>query len=150
MTTLASSLSGVRIDNKPVEPQQPWAVEVTEPATGAPLFELTGGAEPEANAALDAAERAFDDWSKQSADHRAGVLRRIAADLRDERTTAEIAELITRETGKRLAESRAEVGLSAKFCEWFADAISGASEQVWSVAPGVRHNVLRRPPRPRR
>lgn len=53
--------------------------------------------------------------------------------------------LISRETGKRLAESRAEVGLSAAFFEWFADAIRSRSGASHSVVPGLRHEVIQRP-----
>lgn len=144
MTSNDNSLSGVRINGRRVEPSTPWTVTVTEPATGGVLAELAGGAQTEAVAAIEAAASALPEWADRPANQRAGALRRIAAELRAEATVAEIGELISRETGKRIAEARAEVGLSAGFFEWFADAVSGANA-AWSVAPGLRHDVIQRP-----
>lgn len=139
------TLAGVRIDGKEVEADAPWETTVTEPATGAELARLAGGGEREARAALDAAARAERDWGESPVAARAEALRAIAAELRAQPIAERIAVTITRETGKRLAEARAEVELSAAFFVWFADAIRAKAGTIHSVAPGLRHEVVQRP-----
>ncbi|PSK95885.1 succinate-semialdehyde dehydrogenase/glutarate-semialdehyde dehydrogenase [Murinocardiopsis flavida] len=136
--------NGVRINGGPADPEVPWRSTVLDPATGAACADLVGGAEPEARRALDAAAAALDGWSAAPAAHRAAALRGIAADLRAEPACGEIAALITRETGKRIAEARAEVGLSAAFFDWFADAAGVRAGASLSVVPGLRHEVAER------
>lgn len=139
-----SELLGVRVNGAAVEPAEPWRVPVLEPATGKETTALVGGSEAEARRALEAAAGAFNDWAGTPATRRAEALRRIAADLREEGTGERIAVHISRETGKRIAEARAEIGLSATFFEWFADAISARAETVHRVVPGLRHEVAER------
>jgi succinate-semialdehyde dehydrogenase/glutarate-semialdehyde dehydrogenase len=141
MTHTSQSLTGVRIDRATVEPHRPTRHELTDPATGASWTTVVHGGEPEARRALDSAAKALPDWSGLTAGRRAQILRAVAADLREPGLTAELAGLITRESGKRIAEARAEVGLSAAFFEWFADVISGRADQAWSHVPGLRHEV---------
>ncbi len=143
--TEVETLVGVRINGEPVQPAQPWRTNVIEPATGKPLFELIGGGAAEARAVLDEAERSRRGWADTPPAARAEALRRIASALRDETEAERLAVLISRETGKRIAESRAEVGLSAAFFEWFADAIRSRSGASHSVVPGLRHEVVQRP-----
>ncbi|MBB5158882.1 aldehyde dehydrogenase family protein [Saccharopolyspora phatthalungensis] len=139
------TLAGVRINGEPVQPAQPWRTVVTEPATGQDLAQLIGGGKAEAMAALDAAASAERPWAETAVAARAEALRAIAADLRAEPGAEQLAVAISRETGKRIAESRAEVGLSAAFFEWFADAIRSRHGQSHSVVPGLRHEVIQRP-----
>lgn len=141
----ATTLPGVRIAGRTVEPATAWTTPVLEPATGEALFELVGGGETEARRAADTAAGAMSEWSDQPATRRAAALRRIAVDLRVEATVSELGALISRETGKRVAEGRAEVGLSAAFFEWFADAVAHEQTAAWSVASGLRHEVGHRP-----
>ncbi|AXK31866.1 aldehyde dehydrogenase family protein [Streptomyces armeniacus] len=141
MTTVTRTLSGVRIDNGTPEPQSPAPHELVDPATGAAWATVVYGGEAEARRALDSAARVLPAWAALPAGRRAAALRAIAADLREDGLTARLAGLITRETGKRIAEARAEVGLSAAFFEWFADAVSGRAERAWSHVPGLRHEV---------
>lgn len=143
--TAATGESAVRIGNKEVVTDDPWPLTVTEPATGEPMAQLIGGGAADGRYAVDAAAAAFEQWAGTQVATRATALRAIAADLRDPATTEELAVLTARETGKRLAEARAEVGLSAGFCEWFADAIGTRSGELWNVVPGIRHQVEHRP-----
>ena len=137
--------AGVRINAKDEVPSDPWRWQTTEPATGAGHAQILGGTRTEASRAVDAAAAALPDWAATPVARRAAILREIAAALRTEPVTAELAELTSRETGKRLAEARAEVGLSAGFFEWFADAVSVRSGTVLDVVPGLRHQVSEHP-----
>lgn len=144
-TNTVHTVAGVRINGTPVEPTRAWRVAVTEPATGGDLAQLVGGGKAEALAALEATARAEHQWGDTAVAARAESLRAIAADLRAEPGAEQLAVMISRETGKRLAEARAEVGLSAGFFEWFADAIRTRHGQSHAVVPGIRHEVIQRP-----
>lgn len=142
--TTTHPASGCRIPG--VErPDQPWPVEVLEPATGEVLAAYVGGGQADAARAVDVAAAALPDWSATPAARRAAALLAIAAELRDPAVAEELAVLTARETGKRLAEARAEVGMSAGFCEWFAAAVQGRRDETLRAVPGIRHEVDARP-----
>lgn len=143
--TPVETLAGVRINGEPVQPAQPWHATVTEPATADKRAQLVGGGTSEASAALDAAARAERPWGDTAVATRAATLRAVADDLRAEPAAEQLAVAISRETGKRIAEARAEVGLSAAYFDWFADAIRSRHGQSHSVVPGLRHEVIQRP-----
>ena len=92
---------------------------VTNPATGALLAHLPDLGEAETEHAIQAAEAAYPAWRAQSAKARGALLRRwfdlITAHTED------LAQLMTSEQGKPLAEARAEVTYGASFVEWFAE-----------------------------
>src|SRR5579875_454769 len=138
-------MTAVRIDGALTEPAGPIAIEIIEPATGKVVAELAGGGAQDAAHALDITAAAFPAWSQTAVTARAQVLRRIAADLRDPVTAAAMATLIARETGKRLAEATAEVGLSAGFFDWFAAAAETRHDELWDRVPGIRHEVTQHP-----
>jgi succinate-semialdehyde dehydrogenase/glutarate-semialdehyde dehydrogenase len=94
-------------------------VTTVNPATGESLasYQETGAGEIEA--ILARAHAAAAAWRRTPPAERAEALRRLARALRDDRD--ELALLATREMGKPLAESRAEVDKCAWSCEWFAD-----------------------------
>lgn len=145
MSAPSAVVCGVRVGNRAVDPAQPWSCDVVEPATGQALAQVAGGGADDARLAADTAASALAGWSSTAATVRASALRRIAAALRRESVVDELAMLTTRETGKRLAEARAEVGLSAVYFDWFADAVCATPGQGWNVVPGVHHEVHRRP-----
>ena len=94
-------------------------VTTIDPATGDPLatYEETGP--EELDAILERAHTAAASWRLTPPAQRAKALGRLASALRAERE--ELALLATREMGKPLAESLAEVDKCAWCCEWFAD-----------------------------
>ncbi|MER6463816.1 aldehyde dehydrogenase family protein [Streptomyces sp. NPDC001228] len=126
-------------------PTQPWPVSVTEPATGAEFAEFVGGGAKDAAYAADVAARALPGWAGTPAVARAAALQTIADRLREPEPAAELAELTARETGKRLAEARAEVGMSAAFFSWFAAAAATRDDRVTRAVPGIRHQISHRP-----
>lgn len=138
-----SQVPGWRSGGGPAEPAEPIALEVTDPTTGTFLASVLGGGVAEARHAVGGASAALATWSNYSTVVRAHALREAAASLRS--ATEDLATLISLETGKRLAESRAEVGLSAEFFEWFADVAATARSQAWHVRPGVTHHVETQP-----
>ena len=92
---------------------------VTDPATGATLAEVPDMGAAETRRAIAAAEAAWPAWRAQTAKERAAVLRRWF-DLQLQHQEA-LAQLMTAEQGKPLAEARGEVIYGASFVEWFAE-----------------------------
>ena len=92
---------------------------VTDPATGAEVAAVPDLGAGDAARAIDAAARALPSWSAKTAKDRATILRRWFDLITAETET--LAQLMTTEQGKPLAEARAEVGYGASFIEWFAE-----------------------------
>ncbi|MCD1619304.1 NAD-dependent succinate-semialdehyde dehydrogenase [Salipiger manganoxidans] len=94
-------------------------IKVTDPATGSSVGQVPDGGAVETELAVAAARAAFPAFAALTAAERAGMLHRLA-DLIDAHGPA-LAELLTREQGKPLAEARGEVGMSAAYIRWFAE-----------------------------
>ena len=94
-------------------------VITVNPATGKPLAEYPAFSDADVDAALDRAAAAQTGWAALPYPERAAVLRRAAEGLRA--GIDELALLVTREMGKPLAESRAEVEKCATACDYYAE-----------------------------
>jgi len=92
---------------------------VLNPATGELISKVPRGGKKEALQAVEAAYNAFEAWSGTTAYERARLLKKYY-DLIIE-NEQELAELMTREMGKPLAEARAEVQYAANYIEWYAE-----------------------------
>jgi succinate-semialdehyde dehydrogenase/glutarate-semialdehyde dehydrogenase len=97
---------------------------VDDPAIGEVICEIADAGEGDAQAAIDAAAEAQEQWAATPVRTRADLLR-AAYDAVWARAD-EFALLITREMGKPLAEARAEVAYGADFLRWF-------SEEAWRI-----------------
>ena len=95
------------------------AVVTVDPATGRRLAEYPAFSGADVDAALDRAAATQVGWATLPVTGRAAVLRRAAVLLRE--GAEELALLVTREMGKPLAESRAEVEKCATACDWYAE-----------------------------
>jgi succinate-semialdehyde dehydrogenase / glutarate-semialdehyde dehydrogenase len=73
----------------------------------------------ETRRAVEAAEAALPAWQAKSAKERAALLRRLH-DLMIEHQE-DLAQILTAEMGKPLAEARGEIAYSASYVEWFAE-----------------------------
>ena len=92
---------------------------VLNPANGETVAQVAKGGAAEAQQAISAAERAFPAWRKLTAKERAQRVRRwYELMLANQRG---LAELMTREQGKPIAEAMGEVMYAASFLEWFAE-----------------------------
>lgn len=103
--------------------------ETIDPSTGKPWAIMPAANEANINAAVDAASRAFASpaWSDLTATQRGKLLMRLG-DLVAEHAS-ELAELETRDTGKIIRETRAQVGYVAEYYRYFgglADKIEGS------------------------
>lgn len=114
------------------------------PATAQPIAELPHACEQDLDEALAAAARAFPEWSATPANERAKILKR-AAELVRERIDA-IAETLTLEQGKPVAESKGEVLYAADVIEWYAEEAKRAYGRVIpSRFPGQKNIVQLEP-----
>ena len=72
----------------------------------------------EAKAVVQASHDAFQEWKLKSLDERAKVIAAIAAKLREKKE--DFAQLMTREVGKLIRDSRDEIELCAAICDYTA------------------------------
>ncbi|RLQ86580.1 NAD-dependent succinate-semialdehyde dehydrogenase [Planomicrobium sp. Y74] len=94
-------------------------INVMNPATGEQVGTVPNGGEDEATQAIEAAAAAFPEWSKTTAYHRSELLMKWHDLLMENKQ--EVAEIMTKEMGKPLAESIGEIEYSAAFISWFAE-----------------------------
>jgi succinate-semialdehyde dehydrogenase/glutarate-semialdehyde dehydrogenase len=94
-------------------------VEVHNPADGTLIATAASASGEQAEAAVEAASRAFKSWSRMLARERSTILRRWF-ELIVERAD-DLAMILTAEQGKPFAEARGEVIYGAGFIEWFAE-----------------------------
>ena len=117
---------------------------IDNPATGAVLAKVPRCGEAETTAAVEAASRAFKPWAKKQAKERSVILRKwfdlIMANQED------LAQIMTAEQGKPLAESRGEVAYAASFVEFYAEEAKRIyGETIPSPFPGSRIIVAKQP-----
>ncbi|MGC4763810.1 aldehyde dehydrogenase family protein [Micromonospora sp. DT46] len=118
---------------------------VVDPSTGTAFAEVSTGGSADAARALAAATAALPAWAATPVAERAAALRAIADDIEALATRPDWAGLITRETGKRLAESTAELGLTVTYFRVMADLVERQEEQRLTVVPQHEHRVAARP-----
>ncbi|MBI0331338.1 NAD-dependent succinate-semialdehyde dehydrogenase [Burkholderia plantarii] len=113
---------------------------VVNPATLQELGRVPLATAADLEQALQTAKRAFDVWRKTVPAERARILKDGANLIRER--VAHIAELLTLEEGKPLAESRDEVLRAAEYFEWFAEEARRIDGRVVpSNRPGVQQLV---------
>lgn len=119
-------------------------IEVTNPATNERIASVPNGGAVEARRAVAAAAEALPGWRSRTAFDRGKILRRIA-ELMLERQER-LAELMTREQGKPLAEARGEIAYAASFIDWAAEEGKRLyGELVPASAQNKRILVMRQP-----
>lgn len=92
---------------------------VTNPATGEVIAQVANCAAGETHRAIEAAERAQIEWRKTPAKEKARVLRRLFDLMMTHQE--DLAQIMTLEQGKPLAEAKGEIAYGAAFLEWFAE-----------------------------
>jgi succinate-semialdehyde dehydrogenase / glutarate-semialdehyde dehydrogenase len=120
---------------------------VEDPATGEALAQVADASPADCMAALDAAAAAQDSWAATAPRERSRALRRGAHALREQ--IEPLALVLTREMGKPLAESRAEVEFAADYLDWFADEAVRIEGRTSTSPDGASaHLVMRGPAGP--
>lgn len=93
--------------------------DLINPATEEVLMQVPFGGGADAEAAIDAAARAFPDWAGRTPYQRAAILMAAAAWIRQR--LDDLMVLTTEECGKPVAQSRAEWETAANLFEWYAE-----------------------------
>ncbi|TDS16085.1 NAD-dependent succinate-semialdehyde dehydrogenase [Sphingobacterium paludis] len=110
---------------------------VINPATGRSIGTVPDLTIEDTKKAIKAAEKAWLDWKNVSVGDRCRLVRKIF-ELIDEHKE-EIAEIMTKESGKPLTESLVEVDYANSFMEWFSEEGKRAyGETIPSTKPGTR------------
>ena len=108
-------------------------IEVTNPATGEVIGTVPNCGEAETLRAIDAAAAAFADFAAMDLMTRVGLLWKLHDALMDNQ--AALAELLTVEMGKPLAEAKGEIAIGAQYVRWFAEEARRAKGEI--VPAGV-------------
>ena len=116
------------------------SVQTSDPATGQPLAAYEEASPDEVDTILTRAHAAAAAWRLTPPTERAESVRQLAGSLRGRRE--ELALMATREMGKPLVDSRAEVEKCAWACEWFADHGPEMLEPDPVETEPVRSNVV--------
>lgn len=117
---------------------------VTNPATGGKIGLVADAGISETKRAIEAAKNAQPAWAAKTAKDRASVLRRFFNLMMEHQE--DLAQIITAEQGKPLAESRGEIGYAANFIEWFAEEGKRVyGDVIPTHAAGKRIIVLKQP-----
>ena len=122
------------------EPETP----VHCPATGMLLGSVPSFGGSEAEAAVEAAQKAFQPWAARTAKERGAILRAWYELILAHR--ADLARILTAEQGKPLAEALGEIDYAASYIEFYAEeAKRVAGETLPSHRRDGRIMVLRQP-----
>ena len=93
--------------------------EVTNPANQKVIAEINNSGASDAILAVQAADSALPAWRAKTANERSSILRTwfdLVMQHQDE-----LAEILTTEQGKPLAEAKGEIAYGANYIEWYAE-----------------------------
>jgi succinate-semialdehyde dehydrogenase/glutarate-semialdehyde dehydrogenase len=134
--------TGAFIDGQWLSGNQHYAVN--NPATRQVLAQVVKADGVLADQAVRSAEQAFQTWKHTTAKYRASILKKWADAMLAHQE--DLAQILTAEQGKPLAEARGEVVYAASFIEWFAEEATRAyGDVVPSHKSGARVLVLKEP-----
>ncbi|MBE3582264.1 MAG: NAD-dependent succinate-semialdehyde dehydrogenase [Thermoanaerobacteraceae bacterium] len=126
------------------EGSSPSRKEIINPATLEVIGSVSEAGDTEIQLALNAADRAYREWSRLTPARRGEMLHRAASEVRAR--VDSIARLLTMEQGKPLAEARGEVTSAAQALDYYAEE---AQRIVGEVLPtnkdDTRSLVIRQP-----
>jgi succinate-semialdehyde dehydrogenase/glutarate-semialdehyde dehydrogenase len=118
--------------------------KVNNPATGELLAEVADLSPEQIDASIETASAALPAWSAKTAHERAAILKKWHALVLA--NAESLAQTMTAEQGKPLAEARGEVAFGATFLEWFAEEAKRAYGEVIPTAfAGKRYTTIRQP-----
>ena len=107
------------IDGQWCDAENGETLPVLNPANGETIVEIARCGTAETRRAIEAAERAQVEWRQTTAKERTAILRKwleLTLDAQED-----LAQIMTAEQGKPLAESRGEIAYGASYIEWFAE-----------------------------
>lgn len=119
-------------------------IDVVDPSTERVIATVADASVDDALAAVDAASDAAADWRARAPRERAEILRRCW-ELLVERAEP-IAQLISQENGKSLADSRGEMAYAAEFFRWYAEEAVRVIGQISRAPSGSNRIVVQHEP----
>src|SRR5699024_11759877 len=132
------------INGKWIDSSDKKETKVFNPADGSVVGSVPEGTKNDDTKAIDAADTAFYTWSNLTASNRGDLLRKAYDILVEE--TDKIAEILTMEQGKPLAEAKGEVGAAAGFLHWYSEEAKRIyGETIPASDPNKRLLVIKQP-----
>jgi len=119
-------------------------IDVTNPATGEVIGTVPACGTAETNRAIDAAADAFDGLAGMALLERVGLLWKLHDALMDNQKS--LAELLTVEMGKPLAEAMGEIGIGAQYVRWFAEEVRRAKGEIVPAPTNGRRFLVTKHP----
>ncbi len=143
-TSTAQSLK-MFIGGEWVESAAHETITSINPANREPLAEVPRGREADVDLAVEAARQAFEspEWSEILPAERGRILLRLAAKIRER--SEELVRLETLDSGKPLAQAKADVEVAARYCEYYAGVADKILGETIPVKPGILDYTLREP-----
>ncbi len=139
METLANFING-----QFSEPNSGNYLDVFEPATGQVYARVPDSNGHDVNTAIEAAEKAFSNWSVISADERSGFLHKIADGI--EARVDELAEYESRDTGKPLSLAwSVDIPRAVSNFRFFADLVLDHETEEILDGQGSVNRIIRQP-----
>ncbi len=119
-------------------------IDVTNPVNEDVIISVPKLGASETREAIEAAGKAQKEWAKKTAKERSVILRKWFTLMMENQE--DLAQIMTAEQGKPLAESRGEVAYGASFIEYFAEEAKRIyGETIPSPWPNARMIVIRQP-----
>lgn len=118
-------------------------IDVLDPATGQVFAQVPAGGPAEIHAAVAAAAQAQPGWAATPPAARARVLRDLAGLIRSQREA--LAAVESRDTGKPLTQARSDVGVAARYFEFYAGAVEALYGDTMTTSPDHFAYTLREP-----
>ncbi len=142
---LASRSALHYIDGSFTEGSRGLRFETLNPATNKPITDVAEGTETDADAAVDAARRAFDEgeWPRMPAAERAGLLVEIADAI--EEHGEDIVALECLDTGLPITQARGQAARAAQNFRFFAREIEQEHTAAYQVGDTFLNYVVRKP-----
>ncbi len=119
-------------------------IDVTNPATGDVIGTVPNAGDAETKRAIAAAEAAFPGFAGTDLMTRVGLLWKLHDALMDNQK--DLAELLTVEMGKPLAEAMGEIGIGAQYVRWFAEEARRAKGEIVPAGVNGRRILVTRHP----
>ena len=135
---------GLFIDGESVEPASGEIRNLAEPASGEALARAAMAGPDDVDRAVAAARVALEGpWAKTPPTERSRLLHALADAIHENRK--ELAELETRNVGKALSSSKAEVATAAENVRFFATTIASIAGRSHPVGGSILYYALKEP-----
>lgn len=136
--------TGLFIDGQWRQGQHGKTIDVMDPSTGEIIAPVADATVDDAMDAVAAAHRAAKGWAATAPRKRSEILRRCF-ELMIERKDM-LAELISLENGKTIADAQGEVVYAAEFFRWFAEEAVRLNGEIYTAPSGANKIVVEHQP----